>query len=542
MSIKLHSKQSGFTILETLIVLALVGVVMGIILRINYSLRATITGEQSAKELLNFAKAGSRFVTTHSSILIDTLSDSNGHYNGYTVEVPAQLLIDEQFLPKTYPLQNSLHQYPCITITFIGQQLTAYAYYRKTSNSKFMSIKEQNSGANSIGSMLGLYNNGVVTGVGKDWMIGNPNSTLVASGVPLGNGTNPSSFTCQGSELADNSYVVLMSALLNAHITSPARNLTALQSTHDDLAPSPNDVKSNNAMLVDMNMGKSPAGNNNALIFKINQTCSLKIVESDPLTYGPYNDCVKKQLALQKIESADDTVTVTGFNQWEAGLHKPKPVDVSVGNLKVDTFQPTQKIAVGTGCAEDQLGAMALQPDTGNPNDVNNLYVSQVQCMVSPMCPQGTKGKCYLPMNGVSITYNIPVSQQQDPKHSKTYTCPEGMFIAGFTKIDEPTPNACSGDNGPWPFHSPYSCHIDGCTKGGGSCSRVDYQDNLSSNQYVSIYKSIITTPSHWYQGCPDVHSGCNEGWGQQEDTYKQVTSFTCTNDPSKLVVNIVVN
>ncbi|MBY0379132.1 MAG: type II secretion system GspH family protein [Burkholderiales bacterium] len=538
---KQYKKQSGFTMLETLIVLALVGIVMGIILRVNYSLRATITGEQSAKELLNFAKAGSRFVTTHSSLLIETLSDSNGRYNGDTVEVPVQLLIDEQFLPKTYPLQNKLHQYPCITITFIGQQLTAYAYYRKTSNSKFMTLKEQNSGANSIGSMLGLYRNGVVTGIGKDWMLGTPNSILVASGVPLDNGTNPSSFTCQGNEIADNSYVILMSALLNAHITSPARNLTALQSTHDDLAPSPNDVKSNNTMLVDMNMGKSPAGNNNALIFKINQACSLKIVESDPLTYGPYKDCIKKQLALQKIES-EDTVLVTGFNQWEADPNisatHPK---TSVGNLKVDTFQPTQKIAVGTGCSQDQLGAMALQPDTGNPNDVNNLYVSQVQCMVSPMCPQGTKGKCYLPMNGVSITYNVKVSSQ-DAYSSRSFSCPDGMFIAGYTKIDEPTPNACSGDNGVWPVHAPYSCHIDGCSSGAGLCSRVDYQNNLSSNQYVNIYKSITTTPSHWYQGCPTIHSGCNEGFGQVSDTYKQVTSFTCTNDPSKLVVNIVVN
>ena len=538
---KQYKKHSGFTMLETLIVLALVGVIMGIIIRLNYSLRATITGEQSARELLNFAKAGSRFVTTHSSLLMETLSDNTGQYNGATVEVPAQLLIDEQYLPKTYPLQNKLHQFPCITITFIGQQLTAYAYYRETSDSKFMSVKEQSSGANSIGSMLGIYKDGVVTGIGKDWQLGNPNATLVAIGLPLDNGTNPGAFTCQGDEIADNSYVILMSSLLNSHITSPARNLTALQATHDDLAPSANDDSSNNAMLVDMHMGKSVAGNNNALIFKINQSCSLNVDKNNPLTFGPYKDCVKKQLALQKDEG-EDTVTVTGFNQWEADPNfSPTHPKKYVGNLKVDTYQPTQIIEVGTPCTKDQLGAMALQRNTGNPDDVNNLYVSQVQCMVSPMCPQGSQGICYLPLNGVSITYNPKISNQ-DFYTSKSFSCPDGMFIAGFTKNDEPTPNACTGDNGVWPDYQPYSCHIDGCMKGGGSCARVDYQNDLSSNQYVSIYKSITTTPSHWYQGCPAVHLGCNEGWGQQSDTYKQVTSFTCTNDPSKLVVNVVVN
>ena len=529
---KQYKKHSGFTMLETLIVLALVGVVMGIIIRLNYSLRATITGEQSARELLNFAKAGSRFVTTHSSLLMETLSDNTGQYNGATVEVPAQLLIDEQYLPKTYPLQNKLHQFPCITITFIGQQLTAYAYYRETSDSKFMSVKEQSSGANSIGSMLGIYKDGVVTGIGKDWQLGNPNATLVAIGLPLDNGTNPGSFTCQGDEIADNSYVILMSSLLNSHITSPARNLTALQSTHDDLAPSANDDSSNNAMLVDMNMGKSVAGNNNALIFKINQSCSLNI--HDP----HYVDCVKKQLALQKDES-EDTVTVTGFNQWEAGLNLPTPVHKYVGNLKVDTYQPTQIIEVGTPCTKEQLGAMALQRNTGNPDDVNNLYVSQVQCMVSPMCPQGSQGICYLPLNGVSITYNVKTSNQ-DFYTSKSFSCPDGMFISNFPKNDEPMPSACSGYV--QPLGPSFSCHIDGCGYAGGSCAQVNYINDLSSNQYVSIYKSLQTTASRWHQGCPFLNSGCDEGWGQVSDTYKQVTSFTCTNDPSKLVVNVVVN
>jgi hypothetical protein len=188
---------------------------------------------------------------------------------------------------------------------------------------------------------------------------------------------------------------------------------------------------------------------------------------------------------------------------------------------------------VGTACNVSELGKMARQAyNTADPDDVNNLYVSQVQCMVHPLCPPTADAICYMPVNNVTIQVNT----QQSSYGSISAYCPAGTFVSS---VDADTsaikPQACCGSNAGFG----YCCHIDDCNKGGGSCSKAQYINQLSSKN-PPLYGGVVTTPAHWYQGCPDVHSGCNEGWGQVPDTYIVVRSITCTNDISK--VGIVIS
>ena len=539
--------QYGFTSLEMMYALSILAfmviMIHGLLLNIQYQL----TGERVALQAFSYAKIVDRYITLHYVEFQDLLSN-NGESNGGIITIPRQVLLKEGFVDK-YPITNGLGQHPCIVVTWGGNQLETLIYYRSTSDSKSLKLQPLYQAVDAFPG-LGIYSDGTVIGAGKSWRIDNAQQLLLAVGtVDPSGGANPNAYKCEGNAIANNSYVSSLSEM--SRLLNPLPNTTNLAANPDDSTEA-NDSRSNsNVMLDDLDMHYQgpnehgqPSDNKSNIIFQNNPDCLMDNNDEATLTDRTEKNlkgCRDKQLGLAVSpdeEHGGNKVTVTGFEQggdekvWGS---KTRPW---VGHLVVGSFQPTTPVPIGTACKLSQLGTMAKQPVSSDSNDVNNLNVSQVQCMLNPLCPQNTNGVCFMPLGTVTIRYRV----KETSAESVNGLCPAGMFISAIDADSEaPKPSACCGTNWIGPFPSDYCCHIDDCNKGGGSCSRVEYAYKLASQNPV-LYQGFFTTPSRWYQGCPTVHGGCNEGWGQKPDSYVKVRSVICTNDVTQVPIEVQVN
>lgn len=532
-------KVFGYSAIELLMVLTVLGI--GLIFLIRYTDSITNGNKLTlaAHQAFNYSKALQQYVVAHQSILIQTLSGDN-YRDGQVVAVSPELLKSEGFIRNNAFDKNAFGEYPCGVIFWHSNQLQAFLYYRNNGRNNFDFTKNQvNKALNSIGGMIGIYENSKVTGVAQDWGL-DPAQTSIffkSQGVALDNGTDPKLYRCQGSQIANNSFVINLASMLNLNNKLPIDD-NVFQ--HNDDILQRDNPQSHNVMNDDLVMG-----NGSVISFKANPNCVMD--PSRPETMQDYNPktnpsgCRNRQLTLRtSVEKGSNQVvmSVSGFKQagdiqndpdWRTKSHP------FVGELKTASVQPTTEISVGTACDPNDLGKMARQA-RDDKYKVNNLYVSQVQCMQSPMCVENVSKYCYLPVNAVTIKYMVT---QFDAEKPTNVMCPDGMFVSSVDADSGAiVPKTCSGTNYiPWPVH--YDCGVEGCNYKGRECSKVQpvsyYDPNHKGN--FSLYQGITTTPTTWYQRCPGAHGGCKEDWGQVPNTYVIVRSVTCTSDSSKAII-----
>jgi hypothetical protein len=247
--------------------------------------------------------------------------------------------------------------------------------------------------------------------------------------------------------------------------------------------------------------------------------------------------CRNRQLGIGVEPNSNGGIdmNVTGFQHGGDTVQYGKKAQPYVGELTVASIQPTTQIAVGTMCSSLEIGKMAQQLRSTNPTDINNIYTSQVQCMYNPLCPITTNGLCYMPIT----TVTLQLKTQQSKDKSISANCPVGTFISAVDADNAAIkPSPCCGVNG---YVDWYCCHIDDCPYQGRKCSEVVYDNPLSgySTKGIPLFSGIHTTVTHWYQGCPLVHTGCSEDWHQVPDTYIIVRSITCTNDITQIYIPV---
>lgn len=557
--------NKGFTAINLPLSLSVLMGMLMIIVHFNYGSIRQVNGFSAAEQAVDYSRAANRYITTHYSLLQELLS-INDNSNGLVATVPLSILKEEGFINNVYPIKNLLRQYPCLVITYGNHQVQGFLYYREDKNSKTLAPDQLHAGLEHVGGMIGLYNrDGAVSGAGNGWSLTSQETKklFIATGnADPSQGQNTAAYQCNGDTVANNSFVVSLASILTLENKLPKDD--SLHQYQDTLT-NIDDPENSNTMKTDLIMDyKSPLNpqerKQSNIIFQMNENCTMD--PSQPATMQDYDarydgtrleyqnkpnnlGCRNRQLGITESEDADGNaiMTITGFKQGgdtaeydlynknNPNKYKSRPY---VGNLSAAFIQPTAQVAVGTPCTSLEIGKMAQQKQSMDPNDVNILYTSQVQCMKHPLCPITTSGVCYMSISTVSIQINTP----QNSYNPIQANCPVGTFVSDISADSsaiKPTP--CCGANTGIGF----CCHIDDCTKGGGSCSKIEYITPLSgySNYNIPLFQGIQTTPSRWYQGCPTVHSDCNEGWGQNPDTYIIVRSITCTNDISQISIPI---
>lgn len=204
-----------------------------------------------------------------------------------------------------------------------------------------------------------------------------------------------------------------------------------------------------------------------------------------------------------------------------------------VGELKAQAFQATIAIPIGTPCEAIAIGTIARQAKTSNPNDVNNLYVSQVVCMKNPLCPAATNGICYMPANSVTITYTIPTVKNDKPgivaNAIKSAICPAGLALVDYTDDHENPPDwgrrICSCFLGVCAYAEAHDHNFDGYS--------FSYLANTDPN--TKPFKNGLKLGLVHYRYSCDA--ACNCPGDDAAQWQPQVTSIICSNDMNRVPV-----
>jgi hypothetical protein len=417
--------NKGFSALELMFALLILSSILYMSNNLINSWVKLVPGETAAQQAYKYSQSVVRYITTHQTLLISLLNP-NGAPSGLVATVSPQVLVNEGYLNSSISATNNLNQIPCTVIYYQNNQLQAFIYYRDNNNSKQLDPRQLNDGLNHMGAMMGIYQNGSVASAGRDWTLqsGIISQIFVSQGTAdISQGANPSIYYCDGSQIANNSYVVNVGSMLNLN-NQLANDDTIHQ--YQDALHDVDEVQNNNMMNNDLNMDYI---NSNAryrtrsnIIFQNNPNCQID--PNNPATLDDYpnnsSGCKNRQLGIEAgvDNNGNQTMTVTGFQQ--GGVQSTGQTLPYVGQVAAASIQPTAQVAVGTACLNTERGKMAQQQKSNDPNDVNNIYVSQVVCMQSPTCPVNANGYCYLPVQSVTINFFPNTSSQM---------CPTGMFI-----------------------------------------------------------------------------------------------------------------
>ena len=355
---------------------------------------------------------------------------------------------------------------------------------------------------------------------------------------------------CSGNNIANPSYVVNVTSILSLKNRLP-KDDTIQQ--YQDVLHDVDDPQSNNRMDGDLSMdnydseGERKQSN---VIFQMNPNCQLDPTRESTLQdYDPSNDtrpkeanisgCKNRQLAIREApdpvdpDSGRKVMMVTGFQQggdpryWD---DKRRPY---VGEVRAASLQPTTEIAIGDPCDRREIGTMARQKRSSDPDDINNIYVGQVICMQSPLCEKNTDGFCYMPLQNVTI---------ESYPNDRVVSCPVGTFIDTasivINQINIQNKVTCVANKSMKPYPEV------NCVATHPLRDALSYTDQLNTafQTQVPLYRTLLVPSTRWEQWCGNaVHIGCPEGKGVIPDTQDTIRSVQCTNDPSKAAVIVRV-
>ncbi|MCC2644928.1 MAG: hypothetical protein K0R94_706 [Burkholderiales bacterium] len=533
--------QGGFSAIELLMALTIMAAITLIAITFGNSLVRRVPAETVANQAYNYSRAVKRYITTHQNLLRQLLQN-NGVGNIATVST--KILRDEGFIKNNLYDQNKLGQYPCMVIWFAESQLQSIVYYRDNNDSKKMDNNQWMYGLNNIGAMLGLYTNGTVIGSAKNWTM--DNNLVNQKFVKQGNvdiSLHGDFYSCSGSQIANPSYVVNVTSMLTLNNILP-KDDTIHQ--YSDVLHDAQDTMSNNRMNADLNMDyiDSNTRKRSNIIFQMESACQMDPNKLDTMQdYSPDNPrgCRNRQLAIQFMQdpinqSSQKSTIVTGFQRggdqdtWTQHGHAVdnRPF---VGELAAASFQPMIAVAVGATCNEKEIGTMARQQRSNDPNDISDIYISQLICMKSPLCGSETMGLCSMPVQNIAL---------QIKPNIESYSCPAGTFIdtskLSINHIDITGKGTCHAHDCAW---QPYDCSATDPYQG-----PFEYSDKLNTAfmTQAPLYRTLKIPSTSWVQTCNGkwCHFGCGVGPGQIGNTQDTISSIQCTNDPGKAAVMVV--
>ena len=534
---KQRIKYLGFSALELLLVLSVVGLLLYFSLNASEAIFSQIKAQNTALQAYDYSKTVTRYIQTHRALLQDTLFTKN-EPNGKIIAIPMSILKSERFINQNHPEMNNLKQYPCVIIYGANQQLQAFLYYRSNGNDVGLNQRQLDAGLQHIGSMLGLYQNGRVIGAARDWQFDAEyvkNKFVSRGSAILSQDFNPVNYQCFGRQIANNSYVVNITTMLT--LTNKLPKDDSLHQ-YPDILSIVDDPLNNNVMNDDLNMdfqgvnqrtGKEDRWQSN-IVFQMNASCEMN--PKRPATMQDYHPefdgripgnqerpnslgCKNRQLAVHgKREGNNVNMTVTGFNQSAVN-----PL-LYVGDVRAAGIQPTARVQVGTPCENKELGKMARQAISDDARDINNLYISQVQCMVNHFCPKQANGKCYMPINSVTINMRVSIDTTADDKDGEAirWSCPVGLY---------PELPSIRFDWPPRPRTHPHS-FCDWGINQPPSASCTGWFD--AHNQVCSSF--IIATK--WQEG-----GGVSCLFSRYRTSYGGSFRINCTNDASRIPIII---
>ena len=542
---------AGYSAFELALVLVVVSAALYLGVNFSDALLEQAPGQKAAQDTYNYSHNVVRYIMAHYTTLHEILS-TNTPVDHPVLVVPMAILQDEGFVAKGIPAKNKLQQYPCVSIYWDNGQLQAFLYYRSDGDSRVLNQQQLAAGLNHIGAMLGVYQNGSVIGAARDWNLSADfvkDKFLATSRVDNTLGLDLRRYSCQGSQIADKSYVVNVTSELPFNHYLPRDNTLHQDSQQTSSVDEPNN---HNHMNTDLNMnymqsGESSVSKHSNIILQVNPDCVLDPSDmsqdhpsmQDYVALGPRqhvnpnspnpSGCKNRQLGLEiGSDKNGATLVVTGAQKTAIELPYNPKVDnfvppAYVGDVQAVSLQPTAKVAVGTACDSSELGKMAQQQVSQDPNDVNNLYVSQVQCMKHPLCPSDTAGFCYMPINSVTLEFTPKTPQ---------FSCPTGLAVARWTENhkDAPARGECCSTNifGVCLGYDDQHDHIwDGMT----------YAYLASVSTLANQLKSGVTTQIvHYRHTCPAICS-CPDS---DASTWQPVlTSVVCSNDPGQLPITV---
>ena len=509
-------KNKGFSAIELLLVLA---VIAGLFIMVIRSSEAKLQQTKSfnlSDQAFDYATAGIRYIEAHYSLLENILSD-NGQGNGLVVTVPLQLLKSEGFISSNYPEKNYLRQYPCLIINYANNQIQAFVYYRDNDNAGVMNPLQWNAGLEHIGGMIGIYNNGLVNGHGWNLNTQDTHNLFINYGTAdPSNGRNSAAYQCHGSSISNPAYVINLASMLVLNNRLP--NDAGLHQ-YPDVQNQPGNVQNTNTMLSSINMdSRNVTGtiikSQQQLVFQINPQCP-----------AGQTDCQNKQLSVAAARdfNNDKIIQINGFqpggNSVKYNLINQK--QPYVGEVKANSIQPLASISVATQCSVLELGKIARQPDSGGSEDINNLYINQVQCMLSPFCPATSGGYCYMPVNTVTLN---------GKPNTPSYICPAGMALTGYSENHADAPDwgahCCQSAMGVCIGYASAHDHVwDGV--------KYSYLANVTGS---SLTDGVQTGLVHYRYTC-DAICMCP---GDDATVWQPViTSFTCSNDITQIALPV---
>ena len=217
--------NKGFSGVELLLVLVVIASIIFITINLTNSWLRLVAAETASKEAYDYSQAVKRYITTHQNSLIALLSPNTSAASNLVATVSPQVLVNEGYISNLASTTNNLKQKPCTVIFYQNNQLQSIVYYRDDNNSKQLDQRQLKDGLNHMGAMMGLYQNGTVTGAAKDWSLDaiTVQNLLLAQGTAdISGGTDSGSYYCSGSQIANNSYVVNVSSMLslNNHLAN----------------------------------------------------------------------------------------------------------------------------------------------------------------------------------------------------------------------------------------------------------------------------------------------------------------------------------
>lgn len=546
-----------------LLVLLVGGAIIYATLTFSNGLLSQTAGQASTNQAYDYSQAVIRYITTHQNLLRQILMEKDQETgmpitNGKLATISTQVLVNEGFINNNLYYKNKLNQYPCTVIWYDNHQLQSFIYYRDDNNSKKLNKNQLMYGLNHMGAMIGLYENGHVISAGKDWSMdsGFVSRMFVKQGsADISQDTDPSQYSCSGSQIASPSYVVNVTDMLELDNRLPKDDtIHQYPDALHDVDESQNNNRINSDLNMDYTDSKSKLRAQSNIVFQMNPNCQMD--PNTPATMQDYNPnfdgkdpsnfyrpnslgCKNKQLAIGAIKdpinpnNQKTVMMVTGFLRGgDPGLWRDfygNDARPYVGEVKASSLQPTTQIAVGTVCDQKEIGTMARQQRSGDPNDVNNIYISQVLCMKSPLCEAATNGFCYMPVQSVTL--------QMQP-NTKNYTCPVGTFIddssISIKQVDITGRITCQATGC---FHEAVNCVANSHSRGDPVHSDIL---NTAFKTMTPLYRTITIPSTSWQQWCGRAcHFGCGEGPGQIADTQDTISKIQCTNDPSKAALII---
>lgn len=506
------NKATGFTLIELMGVLALVGTVAFFTIQRTNQINQMTFATRLATETLGYSKMANRFINNRYQDIYSMTKTTPivVSWDQITTEIKTPMM----------PKHNLQGLSPCVWITQSGNQIQPYLFFVNPTTGKFtkptpdlaLDVMQR------IGPQSGyVEKNNIAYGLYKGWQY--PVSSF-------------STNSCAGSTISPDSIVMNLGMMQDLHI--PLQPDVSLHRPEDTTTPQ-GDVNNSNTMQTSLDVAHLTPGTNldnpHRIVFNNATNVGLQAASSYNLNGAQLSPA--QNLNLKALGDQNNLLIVRSGSLIES-IAKNTP---DQGSFSANTIQPTMRVNQGTSCDVSQIGAVAIM----NPNPTNAFLRSLALCTRNPVYCSNASDldgniPCWLPTTSYSIIFDHPL-----PDYSVNCAT---MVAPGFHIV----PGSITYVAGPGPGAFGFSP---------GNCCRWN-QENVYSTKseqgvsgFIDIYKSSARFGLTVIQGEKIVqkYGAVRDGDFCPTDcgnyyvfTPVRITSVTCSNDTSDFEYSVSGN